>query len=91
MSYERIMSGIFLFYYFFLFCYLVKNENIKIPGFYRLQVTRVFSNFQQLKELNKTKKTCEYCDLLELEIRESNKKPYCDYVFTFLILCFRVL
>ena len=40
---------------------------------------------------------CEYrdflnYDLLELEIRDSYKKPYCDYVsFRFLRLCFRVL
>ena len=38
-----------------LFCSLVRNKNnIKRPGFYTLQVTRVFSNFplKQLK-LNK--------------------------------------
>ena len=28
-----------------LFCFLVKNENTKRPGFYTLLVTRVFSNF----------------------------------------------
>ena len=49
-----------------LFCSLVKNENTKRPGFYTLLVTRVFSNFRQLKQLNKIKNTCEYCDLLEL-------------------------
>ena len=49
-----------------LFCSLDRNRNIKTPGFYRLQVTTVFSNFSQLKQLNKIKNTCEYCDLLEL-------------------------
>ena len=37
----------------FPFCSLVRNENIKRPGFYTLQITRVFSNFPQLKQLNK--------------------------------------
>ena len=49
-----------------LFCSLVKNENTKRPGFYTLLVTRVFSNFPQLKKLNKIKNTREYCHLLEL-------------------------
>ena len=49
-----------------LFCSLVKNENTKRPGFYTLLVTRVFSNFPQLKQLNKIKNTCEYWDLPEL-------------------------
>ena len=31
-----------------------------------LQVTTVFSNFPQLKQLNKKKNRREYCDLLEL-------------------------
>ena len=31
-----------------------------------LQVTRVFSNFPQLKQVNKKKNTWEYCDFLEL-------------------------
>ena len=48
------------------FCSFVRNENIKRPVFYTLQVTRVFSNFQQLKQLNKIKNTCECSDLLEL-------------------------
>ena len=39
--------------FFFLFCSLVRNENTKRHGFYTLQVTRVFSNFPQLKQLNK--------------------------------------
>ena len=38
----------FFFHYFFLFCSLVRNENIKGPGFYTLQVSRVFSNFPQV-------------------------------------------
>ena len=66
MSYKRKMCGIFPFYYLFLFCSLVRNENIKRPGFYTLKVTRVCSNFPQLKQLNKIKNMCEYCDLLEL-------------------------
>ena len=47
---------------------ILRNENINIkrPGFYALQVTRVFSNFLGLKQLNKIKNTCEYCDFLEL-------------------------
>ena len=50
-----------------LFWSLVRNENIKKPGFYMLQVTRVFSNFPQLKKLNNIKKnTREYYGLLEL-------------------------
>ena len=52
-----------------LFCflklfYLLKNENTKRPGFYMLLVTRTFSNFPQLKQLNKIKNMCEYCDIL---------------------------
>ena len=47
-----------------LFCSSIRNENIKRPGFYTLQVTRVFSNFPQLKQLNKTKNTCEYSNFL---------------------------
>ena len=59
------------FFFLKLFCFLVKNENTKRPGFYMLLVTRVFLNFPQLKQLNKMKNTCEYviflnCDLLEL-------------------------
>ena len=53
-------------YFLKLFYSLVRNGNLKRPGFYTLQVTRVFSNFPQLKQLNKIKNTCEYCDLLEL-------------------------
>ena len=53
-------------FYFFLFCSLVRNENIKRPGFYTLQVTKVFSNFLQQKQLKTIKYTCEYCDLIEL-------------------------
>ena len=58
-----------------VFCYLNKSENTKRPGFYTLQVTKVFLNFPQLKQLSKMK----------------NKKLYCDFVsFRFLRLCFRV-
>ena len=53
-------------FYFCLFCSFIRNENIKRPDFYTLQVTRVFSNFPQLKKLSKLKNTCEFCDILEL-------------------------
>ena len=56
----------FIIIFIFIFCYSVRDENLKRPGFYTLQVTRMFSNFPQLKQLNKIKNTCEYCDLLEL-------------------------
>ena len=49
-----------------LFCSLVKTENTKRPGFYMLLLRRVFLNFPQLKQLNKMKNACEYCDVLEL-------------------------
>ena len=83
------MCGIFLFCYFFLFCSLVKNGNVKTPGFYTLQVIRVFSNFLQLKQIIKIKNMREYCDLLELRSAAGGylgyKKPYCDSVsFCFL-------
>ena len=45
---------------------LVRNENIKRPGFYVLPVTGVFSNFPKLKQLSKMKNKCKYCDLHEL-------------------------
>ena len=45
------------FCFFKLFCSLVTNENIKRRGFYTLQVTSVFSNSPQLKQLNKIKNT----------------------------------
>ena len=45
----------FFFFFFFLFCSLVRNENGKRPVFYTLQITRVFPNFLQLKQLNKSK------------------------------------
>ena len=53
-------------YFLKLFSSLVRNGNIKRSGFYTLQVTRAFSNFPQLKQLNKIKNICEYCGLLEL-------------------------
>ena len=34
------------------FCSVDRNGNIKRPGFFTLQVTRVFSNFPQLKQSN---------------------------------------
>ena len=50
------------------FCSVDRNGNIKRPGFFTLQVTRVFSNFPQLKQLNKKNIVIflNY-DLLELE------------------------
>ena len=48
-----IIMIILFFLFFYLFCSLVRNENIKRPGFYTLQVIRVFSNFPQLKQLHK--------------------------------------
>ena len=53
----------FSFIIIFLCCSLVRNYNIKRPGFYTSQVTSVFSNFSQLKKLSKIKNTCEYYDL----------------------------
>ena len=87
---------------------------MKRPGFYKLQVIMVSSNFSTAKQLNKIKNTCEHglvykirpvvvghgvnimsflnFDLLELDIRDSYKKSYCDYVsFRFLRMCFQVL
>ena len=48
----------FFFIILFFFSFLVRNENLKTSGFYTLQVTRVFSNFPQLKQLNKIKNIC---------------------------------
>ena len=57
----------FLFFItFFVFWSLVRNQNIKRTGFYTLQVTRLFSNFLQFKQLSKIKDSREYCDLHEL-------------------------
>ena len=36
------------FFFFIIFGYLARNENIKRPSFYSLQVTRAFSSFPQL-------------------------------------------
>ena len=55
-----------LYYFFVLFFLTNRNENIKRPVFYMLQIRRIFSIFPQLKQLNKIKNTCEYCDFLEL-------------------------
>ena len=41
---------------FFSFLSWVRNENVKRPVFCTLQVTRIFLNFPQLKQLNKIKK-----------------------------------
>ena len=82
----------FIFLWFFSFCFLVTNENIKRPGFYTLHLTRIFSNIPQLKQLNNINNTCEYCDLLELKIWDSYKKPCYDSVsFRLLRICSRVL
>ena len=82
------MCGIVLFS-FFLFSSLVRNYNIKRPGFYMLQVTKVFSNFPQLKQLSKIKKACEIfmnCNLPEFEIPDSYTKT-CRF-FSFLLTMF---
>ena len=82
----------FAFLLFFSFLILVRNENIKRSSFYTLQVTWIFSNFPQLKQLNKIKNTCEYCVLLELWSTWVGDPRYCGYVsFRFLRLCFRIL
>ena len=102
MSYQRKVCGIFVFCYFFLFCSLVGNENIKRLGFYTLQVTTVFSNFPALKQLSKIKNTRECCDPLEFVISLSwrsevyiyirYKRPCRGYVpFRLFRLIFRVL
>ena len=49
-------------YFLKLFCVLVRNGNIKRPGFY----VTIFSNFAQPKQLNKIKNMCQCCDLLAL-------------------------
>ena len=51
---------------FLFFNIFSRNENTKGSGFYTIQVTKVFSNFPKLKQLNKIKNGCEYCDLLGL-------------------------
>ena len=43
----------------------MSNENIKRPGFYKLHITRVFSNFSQLKQLNEIKNTISLFHLLQ--------------------------
>lgn len=45
----------------FPFFFLVRNKKIKRPGFCILQLTRVFMNVLQLKQLRKIKYMCEYC------------------------------
>ena len=78
MSYQRKVGGVFPFHYCFVFCSLVRNENIKRPCFYTLQVRKVYRIRVNIVIVLK-------CDLLELEIQDSHKKPYCGYVsFRFL-------
>ena len=60
---QEICMEFLLFETFLLFSYKWKYKN---PGFYTVQVTKVFSDFSQLKQLNKIKNTCEYYGLLEL-------------------------
>ena len=81
MSYQRKVCGIFVFCYFFLFCSLVGNENIKRLGFYTLQVTTVFSNFPALKQLSKIKNTRECCDPLEFVISLSWRSEIYIYIY----------
>ena len=83
----------------FYFYFLLFNEewNIKGLGFYTLQITKIFSNFPQLKQLKKYRIRVNIViflnyDLHELETRDSYKKPSCDYVsFHYLRQRFRVL
>ena len=56
----------FYFYYLLRFCFLLRNESIKRPFFLYVTNKGVFSNFPQLKQVNKIRNTCKYCDLLEL-------------------------
>ena len=77
--------GTFHFSFFFLFCSLVRDANLKRPDFFfTLQVTRFFPNLSQIKQLNKqlnkTKNTCEYWDLLEL-LSAWVGDPRCFYPF----------
>ena len=62
----------FILFYFILFCYLVRNENVKILCLYTLQVTRVSSNFPQLKQLNKIKNACAPSNKGFLEFSTAN-------------------
>ena len=78
MSYQRKVGGVFPFHYCFVFCSLVRNVNIKRPCFYTLQVRKVYRIRVNIVIVLK-------CDLLESEIQDSYKKPYCGYVsFRFL-------
>ena len=64
--FSLVLSCSLFFVLSFLFSLVLKNENIKIPGFYTLLVTTFFSKFPHLKQLNKIKNLCEYCYLFEL-------------------------
>ena len=41
------------------FCSLVRSGTIKRPGFYTLQVKRIFLSFPHLKQINKFKNMCQ--------------------------------
>ena len=70
MSYQRKVSGIFRFYYFFLYYSLVRNENIERPGFCTLPAKR-FSQSKQLNKISVNVVIFLNSDLLEQEIRGS--------------------
>ena len=61
-----IILDIIVMHMIWKFCSLVKTEKTQRPGFYAKLVTTDFSNFPQLKQLNKIKNTCEYFDPLKL-------------------------
>lgn len=52
----------------FPFFFLVRNKKIKRSGFCILQLTRVFMNVLQLKQLRKIKYMCEYCLFLKCDL-----------------------
>ena len=54
-----LKKSVWSFYFLKLFCSLVRSETIKRPGFYTLQVKRIFLSFPHLKQINKFKNTCE--------------------------------
>ena len=92
MSYRKKNCVILFFIIFLGFVSLVINGTKRT---WVLYVIPALSNFPQVKQLNKIKNTCEYCDfldidLLQLEIRDNYKKLYCYYLcfFSFLMAMF---
>ena len=56
MSYKRKMCGIFPFYYLFLFCSLVRNENIKKTWFLYVKSNKGLLKFSTAKTTKQNKK-----------------------------------